>query len=113
MIGALTVEQLFDSMVAVRLDGPRAWSEKLTIDWSLTDLGQTYRTMVSNGAFIHFENLPSDDADLTLTLTKRDLPGVLGGGALDGVGQSGDSSVLRRLLGLLDAPDPDFAIVTP
>jgi alkyl sulfatase BDS1-like metallo-beta-lactamase superfamily hydrolase len=33
----------------LRLDGPRAWSEKLTIDWRFADLGQTYRTMVSSG----------------------------------------------------------------
>ena len=41
MATALTVEQLFDS-VAVRVNGPKAWSEELTIDWRFTDLGESY-----------------------------------------------------------------------
>src|SRR5262249_22193709 len=36
MASALTVEQLFDS-IALRVDGPRAWPESLTIDWDFTD----------------------------------------------------------------------------
>ena len=43
MVSALSVEQLFDS-IAIRIDGPRAWSEQLAIDWHFTDLGHTYRT---------------------------------------------------------------------
>ena len=34
MAGALTVDQLFDSL-AIRVDGPRAWDEHLAIDWHL------------------------------------------------------------------------------
>lgn len=33
--------------------------------------------------------------------------------SLDGIEHEGDVGVLTRLLGLLDEPDPDFAIVTP
>ena len=42
-VAALTVEQLFDS-IAIRINGPKAWDEHLTIDWVFTDLGRTYRT---------------------------------------------------------------------
>ena len=42
MVGALTVDQLFDSL-AIRVNGPKAWDEHLTIDWVFTDLGHTYR----------------------------------------------------------------------
>ena len=46
MAAALTVEQLFDS-VAIRVNGPKAWSEHLTIDWHRTDLGERYRMTLS------------------------------------------------------------------
>jgi alkyl sulfatase BDS1-like metallo-beta-lactamase superfamily hydrolase len=34
-------------------------------------------------------------------------------GSTEGAEIRGDAAVLGRLLGVLDAPDPDFAIVTP
>ena len=34
-------------------------------------------------------------------------------GVLDGISVEGDASVLAKLVGLTDEPDPDFAIVTP
>jgi alkyl sulfatase BDS1-like metallo-beta-lactamase superfamily hydrolase len=34
-------------------------------------------------------------------------------GQMDGVSVEGDPTVLGRLMAVLDAPDPDFAIVTP
>ena len=39
-------------------------------------------------------------------------PGLLAG-SLEGATIEGDRSVLERLMGVLEAPDPDFAIVTP
>ena len=52
-------------------------------------------------------------ADLTLTLTKAQLPGVLAGHGLDGIEHTGDPAVLGRLTALLDTADPAFPIVTP
>ena len=52
VLGALTIEQLFDS-IAIRVDGLRAAGESVCIDWVFTDLDRTYRTERSNGAFIH------------------------------------------------------------
>ena len=52
MLGALTVEQLFDSL-AIRLDGLRAAGAEACIDWHFTDLDRTYRIELSNGALIH------------------------------------------------------------
>ena len=51
MAGALDVGQLFDS-VAIRVNGPRAWDEQLAVDWVFTDLHDTYRITLSNGALI-------------------------------------------------------------
>jgi alkyl sulfatase BDS1-like metallo-beta-lactamase superfamily hydrolase len=51
--------------------------------------------------------------DLTLTLTKPQLLGMLAGNGLEGIQTNGDPGALHQLLGLLDTPDPGFAIVTP
>jgi alkyl sulfatase BDS1-like metallo-beta-lactamase superfamily hydrolase len=112
MIAALTVEQVFGSL-AIRIDGPKAWNESLVIDWRLTDLNQRHRTTLSNGALIHQPDPPPQPADLTLTLTKQQLLGLLTGRQADGIEHEGDMDVLRRLTAVLDDPDPAFAIVTP
>ncbi|MEU6951127.1 alkyl sulfatase dimerization domain-containing protein [Streptomyces sp. NPDC045714] len=118
MAVALTVDMLIDSL-AVRVDGPRAWDEKLTMTWNVTDEGRAWHLLLSNGALTHRStdaagaNGPGPAADLTLTLTKAQLLGVLAGKGLDGVGVEGDPQVFATLAGLLDTPDPDFPIVTP
>lgn len=113
MAAALSVEQLFDT-VAIRVNGPRAAAESFVIDWQFTDLGTTVRLTLSNGALIRtVDPRRKTEVDLTLTLTKPQLLGLLAGQGLDGIDQVGDSTVLQRLLGLLEQPDPDFAIVTP
>jgi alkyl sulfatase BDS1-like metallo-beta-lactamase superfamily hydrolase len=57
MAAALTVEQLFDS-VAIRVNGPKAWSETVTIDWNFTDLGERYRMSLANGVLVHYSRPP-------------------------------------------------------
>ncbi|TMR11853.1 MBL fold metallo-hydrolase [Nonomuraea turkmeniaca] len=111
LLAALTMEQVFDSL-AIRVDGPRAWHERLAIDWHLTDLGERHRTTLSNGALIHQAEPPDEGADLTLRLTKAQLLGLLSGKGVEGVEREGDTSALRRLVAVLDRPVPDFAIVT-
>jgi alkyl sulfatase BDS1-like metallo-beta-lactamase superfamily hydrolase len=113
MIAALTVEQLFDTL-AIRLDGPRAVTESLVIDWHFTDLGTAVRLALSNGALIQTENpRAKHGADLTLTLTRAQLLGLLAGHDLDGIEHTGDAGAWTRLKELLDTPDPSFPIVTP
>ncbi|HEY5840645.1 MAG TPA: alkyl sulfatase dimerization domain-containing protein, partial [Mycobacterium sp.] len=113
VLGALTVEQLFDSL-GVRLDGQRAAAATVCIDWVFTDLGRTYRTELSNGALIHSDaGYGMGDPGLTITLVKPQLIGVIATGKLDGFNTEGDSGLLGTLLGLLDSVDHQFAIVTP
>ncbi|WP_327585946.1 MBL fold metallo-hydrolase [Nonomuraea sp. NBC_00507] len=111
LCAALSVEQIFDSL-AIRVDGPRAWHERLAIDWHLTDLGERHRTTLSNGALIHQAEPRDEAADLTLRLTKAQLLGLLSGKGVEGVEREGDTSALRRLVAVLDRPVTDFAIVT-
>ena len=113
MAGALTIEQLFDTL-AIRVDGPRAATEQVTIDWHFTDTGTDVRLTLSNGALIQTVNPKTQTAaDLTLTLTKPQLLGLLAGHGLKGIEQKGDPATLSRLMALLDTPDPAFSIVTP
>ncbi|MFF3849802.1 alkyl/aryl-sulfatase [Streptomyces sp. NPDC002328] len=114
MASALSVEQVFDSL-AIRVDGPRAWDVDLVTSWYFTDLDRRYRVTLRNGALTHtLTTRPVEDAALALTLTKPRLMDMLSSGEpLTGVDHTGDPGVLRALMSVLDAPDPDFAIVTP
>ncbi len=113
MAGALTIEQLFDTL-AIRLNGPRAAAESLVIDWHFTDAGTMVRLALSNGALIQTRNPRTvAAADLTLTLTKPQLLGLLAGHGLDGIEHTGEPAALSKLMGLLDTPDPAFPVITP
>jgi alkyl sulfatase BDS1-like metallo-beta-lactamase superfamily hydrolase len=113
MARALTIDQLFDS-VAIRINGPRAWDEHLTIDWVFTDVGHTYRLELTNGVLIQHLDPADGSTDLTVTLNKPQLIGLLtGAGGLDGIATDGDLGVVQRLLAVIEAPTPGFAIVTP
>jgi alkyl sulfatase BDS1-like metallo-beta-lactamase superfamily hydrolase len=114
MAPAMSVTQLFDS-VAIRIAGPRAWSEHISIDWIVTDDGDgtRYRMELSNGALVHFPTKADATADATFTLTKRQVLGVVALGTFDGVEVVGDHAVWQKIVGFTEEPDPNFNIVTP
>jgi alkyl sulfatase BDS1-like metallo-beta-lactamase superfamily hydrolase len=113
LLSALTVGQLFDA-VAILVVGPRAWDEELTIDWNVTDLGETHRVTLRNGVLTHrLMAVPDTHADLRLGLTRAQLVGVLFGGPLDGIDVDGDTGVLARVTAVVELPDRNFPIVTP
>jgi alkyl sulfatase BDS1-like metallo-beta-lactamase superfamily hydrolase len=118
LISALTVEQLLDA-IAIRINGPKAWDEHLTVDWRFTDLGQTHRASLGNGVLTHRTvgeggmRQDATSADLTLELTRPQMLGVLFGGGLDGILTEGDPGVLARLLAVVEFPDRNFPVVTP
>ncbi|GGN85168.1 alkyl/aryl-sulfatase [Nocardia rhizosphaerihabitans] len=113
MAAALSIEQLFDTL-AIRVNGPRAAQDSFRIEWHFADLDTVMRLTLSNGVLIRtIDPRSKADIDLTLNLTKPQLLGILAGKGLDGIDHTGDPTVLQRLFGLLDNPDPNFAIVTP
>ncbi|MGW3276667.1 alkyl/aryl-sulfatase [Nocardia rhamnosiphila] len=116
MMTALTLEMIIDSL-AVRIDGLRAAAAGFTMDWELTDEDTVHRITLSHGALTHRAPTPDapavGPADLTLTLTKEQLLHAVSGKGFDGVTMTGDRSLLDTFIGLLDAPDPQFPIVTP
>ena len=118
VIGQLTPAMLFDA-IAIQVNGPRAWDEKLSIDIVLTDVDERYRLRLANGLLTYSPRPQQGGADATLTTTRRALPALaLGGLSGDGLAEagielSGDATVLARLAAVLDPGDKDFAIVTP
>ncbi len=110
LIAALSPAQLFDA-IAIRVDGPRAWDETLSIGVVLADEGTSYRLDLRNGVLVHRE-APVDGVDLVIRTTRTALPGLLAGQTA-GMTLEGDPGVLARLAAVLETPDPGFAIVTP
>ena len=118
MIGQLTPAMLFDA-IAIQVNGPAAWDEKLSLDIVLTDIDERYRLSLANGVLTYSARPQKGDPDATLTTTRRALPALaLGGMSVDGIASAGitmtgDTSVLARLTSVLDPGDKNFAIVTP
>jgi alkyl sulfatase BDS1-like metallo-beta-lactamase superfamily hydrolase len=118
VLAALTPTLLFDAL-AVQVDGPRAWDEKVTIDVVLTDADERYRLWLRNGVLTYSAAPQRGDADATLTTTRAALPALATGAvtpddlAAAGIDVTGDAGALARLVAVLDHGDPDFAIVTP
>jgi alkyl sulfatase BDS1-like metallo-beta-lactamase superfamily hydrolase len=119
LLSALTVEQIFASL-AIRIDGPAAWDEHLTVTWHFTDLDMTYITELRNGTLIHRQLDTPSEAETTLRLTRPLLLGLvtqqidLKQAVSDDIVQmQGDPAALQRLLAVLAPVDPAFPIVTP
>ncbi len=119
MVALLSTEQLFD-VLAIRIDGPRAGELRLSFNWVFTDTDERHVLMLSNGVLIHSANRQDPQADATVVVERAALDELFAGitpvAALLGAGRlrvEGDAAKLGELLGLLDEPDPSFAIVTP
>ncbi|MFE1952902.1 alkyl/aryl-sulfatase [Streptomyces sp. NPDC059524] len=113
MLSALSVEQLIDS-VAIRVDGPRAWDLRLSMDWCFPASGVVHHLTLRNGVLTHRSSgEPDPAAGVSLTMSKAQLLALLAGKGLGDIVVRGDVSLLQKLLGVLGKPDKDFAIVTP
>lgn len=119
VVARLTVSQLLDAM-AIRLDGPRAAALRLRIDWTVTDPDEEHRIEVRNGVMRHRPGSHDPPAEAALIVEREALNQLLlkaaDVGELAESGRlrvEGDGVKLGELLGLLDEPDPGFAIVTP
>ena len=118
IVAALSPEMLFDAL-AIRVDGPRAWDHRITIDVRFTDTGAFFRLLLANGVLTYSPVERPEPADVSLRLPFPALA-VLAAGMPDaatlasaGVEVTGDLSVLATLFAVLEQPDPGFAIVTP
>ena len=115
LLGQLTAEQIFDSL-ALRVDGPRAWDLDLTIDITFADQSVNYRLTLRNGVLV-YRQVAAAPATAAVTVDVdsklRLLTVAMGDFDSPGLRISGDQNALQTFLGVLDAPDPGFNIVTP
>ncbi|VAZ80992.1 Putative alkyl/aryl-sulfatase YjcS [Mycobacterium persicum] len=111
----LTLDQIFD-VVAISINGPRAWDLDLAIDFSFTEPAENYRLTLRNGVLIH-RRVAADPATANATVTVGDkvrlVNAALGDISSPGFEVSGDETVLQTFLSVLDRPNPAFNIVTP
>jgi alkyl sulfatase BDS1-like metallo-beta-lactamase superfamily hydrolase len=119
MVALLSTEQLFD-VLAIRIDGPRAGEQRLSFNWIFTDTDERHVLRLSNGVLIHSADRQDPQANATVVVERAALNELFAGvtpvAELLGAGRlrvEGDAAKLGELLGLLDEPDPSFAIVTP
>jgi linear primary-alkylsulfatase len=115
MLSQLTPEQIFDSL-AIRVNGPRSWALDVAIDITFADLAVNYRLTLRNGVLV-YRRAAADSANATVTVKLgskiRLLQVAMGDFTSPGLEITGDQEALQAFLGVLDAPDPNFNIVTP
>jgi len=115
LLSQLTPEQMFDSF-AISVNGPKAWGLDLALDVTFEDLAANYRLTLRNGVLV-YRKVSADPQSATATVTVanklRLLTFATGDTTSPGVQMTGDAGALATLLGVLDRPDPNFAIVTP
>ncbi|HWB70201.1 MAG TPA: alkyl sulfatase C-terminal domain-containing protein, partial [Solirubrobacterales bacterium] len=119
VLAQLSVDQILDAL-AIRIDGPRAARTRLRINWVVTSPDESQLIEVENGVLHHRPGRADPQADATLRIERRALNELLEKTAdLAALAESGrlrvegDGAKLGELLGLIDEPDPGFAIVTP
>lgn len=115
LMSQLTPEQIFDTL-AININGPRAWDLDLTIDVRFVDAATDYRLTLRNGVLVHRKIAnPASEATATVTFASklRLLAFAAGDRDSPGVQFTGDAAALPTLLGVVDRPDPGFAIITP
>jgi len=112
---------LFFAAMATRLDGAKAAeAEPVTLNFEFTDVGETHVLRLENAVLQHWKQEADPDAAATVKLT-RGMFLRMGTGQVglrdfvfsDELDVDGSRMALLSFFGLLDAPDPSFAIVTP
>ncbi len=115
MLSQLTPEQMFD-ILALSINGPRAWDIDLAMDVTFLDLGVNYRVTLRNGVLVYRKRVPEPQtaaATVTLAAKMRLMAAAFGDVSSPGLEISGDAGVLQNLMAVLDRPDPGFDIITP
>lgn len=119
---AMTPAMLFD-LAGIKLNGPRAWDKRLTIDWTVSGEPEDtqYAVQLRNGVLIYTLGLALENPDLVVTSTQPALAQlVLGSSTPESLSKPDELSVaggdLADLTDLFDLLEPFkfwFDIVTP
>ena len=119
MLHAMPIELVFDYL-ATSLNGPRAESARMVINWRFTDTRESLASTLDDAALTYVVGKDAAGADATVTLTRlvyeaailrqRTLADALQRGELTVAGNAGR---MTELMALFDDFDSGFAIVEP
>ncbi|NUU42479.1 MBL fold metallo-hydrolase [Tardiphaga robiniae] len=119
LLKGVSIDLAFD-FLGVRLNATKAEGKKIVINWTFTDLNETYVMNLENSALTHMSGKLSDNADASVTLTRAALDAITlkqrtfaDSVAAGETSLSGNPLKLRELFGLLDEFSPGFEIVEP
>jgi alkyl sulfatase BDS1-like metallo-beta-lactamase superfamily hydrolase len=119
MIRAIPTDAVFD-LWAVRLKPEKAEGKTLVINWSFTDVGETFVLNLENSTLTNVQGKLATRADVGFTLTRATLNSLLArqrtfaeairSGEISFEGEPGK---MGELFGMLDDITSDFPIVEP
>lgn len=115
VLDALPLEKVL-YMFSIRIDGLRAGDFDYKINFIIPDRKETACTEIRRGIFRYLECKISEDADVTVTMSKQDLYAlVTTNNRLDSTAVIIEGDIQKWLLFLWtqDKVDPDFNIMTP
>jgi alkyl sulfatase BDS1-like metallo-beta-lactamase superfamily hydrolase len=119
LLKGVSIDLAFD-FLGVRLNAVKAEGKHIVINWTFTDLNQTYVMNLENSALTHTFGKLSDNADVSVALTRSTLDAItlkqrtfLGSVATGDVSISGNPLKLAELFGLLEEFSPGFEVVEP
>ncbi|MCD7982501.1 MAG: MBL fold metallo-hydrolase [Clostridiales bacterium] len=114
MISEMTMDLLLD-YIGIRTDSGEAQDDDVTINFILTDTGETYYVSRWAGVVMAYPDETRDDADATITCELSQLIAAMTGDteALAAITIEGDSTALTRFLQYCTTFTADFNIVEP
>ncbi|MDO8977694.1 MAG: alkyl sulfatase dimerization domain-containing protein [Afipia sp.] len=119
LLKGISIDLAFD-FLGVRLNAAKAEGKTIVINWTFTDLNETYVMNLENSALTHTSGKLSDKADASATLTRAALDAItlkqrtfLGSVLTGDVSVGGNPLKLRELFGMLDEFSTGFEIVEP
>ena len=118
-VRAMSLDTFFD-FLGVRLNGPKAEGQALSLNFDFTDTRDKYALGVENATLHYSKGRLNPGAGVTVTLTRAAINEIILGQATveeqieaGKVRIEGDEGVLRSFVGLLDNFELWFNIVTP
>jgi len=119
LLKGVSIDLAFD-FLGVRLNAAKAEGKHIVVNWTFSDLKQTYVMNLENSALTHSAGKLSDDADVSLTLSRATFDAIslkqrtfLGAVATGDLWLTGNPLRLRELFGLFDDFSPDFEVIEP
>lgn len=119
MVQAMGVTDVFD-VLGTHVNGPRAWSREVVVNWVLTGRPEQVAVTLRNGALTYVAGTRAANAGASVTLARATFDAiVLGRQSLaEAVKQGaatleGDLSAAMQLFDVIDRFDAGFSIVEP